>query len=128
MDFKIRNKLVYTKGNEKVLVGFGITLGGSYTCSVTLDKAKELGVKDVSIAHLMDFDEIEVVPIGTKSYGVVSNNSGFFEEFADSPMDYFGDKKLYYGYYFEDRYIVNLDSTSALDRMILEAEGVYKDV
>lgn len=128
MDFKIRNKLVYTKGNEKVLVGFGITLGSNYTCSVTLDKAKELGVKDVSIAHLMDFDEIEVVPIGKKSYGVVSNNSGFFEEFADSPIDYFGDKKLYYGYYFEDRYIVNLDSTSALDRMILEAEGVYKDV
>ena len=128
MDFKIRNKLVYTRGNEKVLVGFGITLGGNYTCSVTLDKAKEVGVKDVSIAHLMDFDEIEVVPIGKKSYGVVSNNSGFFEEFADSPIDYFGDKKLYYGYYFEDRYIVNLDSTSALDRMILEAEGVYKDV
>lgn len=129
MEFEIVNKLVHTKPNgEKDVIGFGISLGRSYTCSVTVDKAKELGVRDISIAHLMDFDETEIIPISKTSYGVVTNNSGFFEEFADSPFDYFGDRKLYYGYFFEDRFIVNLDSDIAINRMISEAKGVYKDV
>lgn len=129
MEFEISNKLVFTSiDGDKKLVGFGISLGGNYTCSVSKEKAIELGVRDVDIAHLMDFAEVDVVPIGKDHYGVVANNSGFFEDFANSPIDYFGDRKLYYGFYFEDRYVVQLDNEIALKRMINEAKGVYKDV
>lgn len=128
MEFQIANKLVHTSADgEKTVVGYGVSMGGNYTCSVTLDKAIELGVKDIKIAHLFDLDEVEVVPIGRTKYGVVANNSGFFEDFAETPCDYFGDRKLYYGYYFEDRFMVSLDSDTAINRMIAEAQGNYAD-
>lgn len=123
MLYEIRSILRF---NEDI-VGYIVSLGGNYACSVSKEKAVELGVQDISLACYMDFLEVDVVPIGRVSYGVVANSSGFFEELSSEPFDYFGDRKVYYGYYFEDRFILKLDDELALQRMISEAKGVYTD-
>ena len=131
MEFELVGKLVHKqRSGFKSIIGYMISLGGTYQCSVTVEKAKELGVKDIEIAHLFDLEELDVIPIANlitekvTKYGVVNANKGFFEEFADSPRDYFGDRVIYYGYYFEPHFIVKLDDDFALNRMKAEKEGV----
>ena len=126
-EFEILNKLVFSNNDEKVTVGYTISLGGNYTCAVTESKAKSLGVSDIEIVQYMDFDEVEVVPITDNKYALVDNNSGFFEDYKDTARDYFGDKILYYGYYFKPQYIISLDNESALKRILLEAKNIYQD-
>ena len=126
-EFEILNKLVFSNNDEKVTVGYTISLGGNYTCAVTEEKAKELGVADIEIVQYMSFNELEVVPIVGNKYALVENNSGFFEDYKDSSKDYFGDKILYYGYYFKPQYIISLNNESALKRLILEARNIYQD-
>lgn len=126
-EFEILNKLVFKHNDEKVTVGYTISLGETYTCAVTESKAKELGVADIEIVQYMDFTEVEVVPISGNKYALVENNSGFFEDYKDIIKDYFGDKILYYGYYFQPQYIISLNNESALKRMILEAKNIYQD-
>jgi hypothetical protein len=124
MGYSIVNKLVH---GDKV-VGVTITLGGDYTCSVSVEKAKELGVEDIDIIQYMDYTNVDVIPIGTNKYALPEHKTSFFEDFADVPSDYFGDRRIYYGYLFEDRFIVPLDSESAINRMVLEKKGIYRDV
>ena len=126
-EFEILNKLLFNNNDEKVTLGYTISLGGNYTCAVTEDKAKELGVADIEIVQYMSFNELEVVPISGNKYALVENNSGFFEDYKDSAKDYFGDKILYYGYYFKPQYIISLNNESALKRIILESINIYQD-
>lgn len=126
-EFEILNKLVFSNNDEKVTVGYTISLGGNYTCAVTEEKAKELGVADIEIVQYMSFNELEVVPIACNKYALVENNSGFFEDYRESAKDYFGDKILYYGYYFKPQYIIALNNESALKRIILESKNIYQD-
>lgn len=126
-EFEILNKLIFNNNDEKVTIGYTISLGGNYTCAVTEDKAKELGVADIEIVQYMSFNELEVVPISGNKYALVENNSGFFEDYKDSAKDYFGDKILYYGYYFKPQYIISLNNESALKRIILESKNIYQD-
>ena len=126
-EFEILNKLVFSNNDEKAIVGYTISLGGNYTCAVTEEKAKELGVADIEIVQYMSFNELEVVPIVGNKYALVENNSGFFEDYKDSAKDYFSDKILYYGYYFKPQYIISLNNESALNRLILEARNIYQD-
>lgn len=126
-EFEILNKLVFSNNDEKVTVGYTISLGGNYTCAVTEEKAKELGVADIEIVQYMSFDELEVVPIVGNKYALVENNSGFFEDYRENVKDYFGDKILYYGYYFKPQYIISLNNESALKRIVLESKNIYQD-
>lgn len=126
-EFEILNKLIFNNNDEKVTIGYTISLGGNYTCAVTEDKAKELGVADIEIVQYMSFNELEVVPISGNKYALVENNSGFFEDYKDSARDYFGDKILYYGYYFKPQYIISLNNESALKRIVLESKNIYQD-
>lgn len=126
-EFEILNKLVFSNNDDKVTVGYTISLGGNYTCAVTEEKAKELGVADIEIVQYMSFDELEVVPIVGNKYALVENNSGFFEDYRESAKDYFGDKILYYGYYFKPQYIISLNNESALKRIVLESKNIYQD-
>ena len=126
-EFEILNKLVFTNNGKKVTVGYTISLGGNYICAVTEEKAKSLGVVDIEIVQYMDFTEVEVIPISGNKYAVIDNNSGFFEDYKDIARDYFGDKILYYGYYFKPQYIISLNNESALKRMMLEAKNIYQD-
>lgn len=126
-EFEILNKLIFNNNDEKVTIGYTISLGGNYTCAVTEDKAKELGVADIEIVQYMSFNELEVVPISGNKYALVENNSGFFEDYKDSAKDYFGDKILYYGYYFKPQYIISLNNESALKRIVLESKNIYQD-
>lgn len=126
-EFEILNKLVFSNNDEKVTVGYTISLGGNYTCAVTKEKAKELGVADIEIVQYMSFNELEVVPIACNKYALVENNSGFFEDYRESAKDYFGDKILYYGYYFKPQYIISLNNESALKRIVLESKNIYQD-
>lgn len=109
------------------VVGYVVSAGNTYSVSVTKEKAKELDVQDLDIIEYFDLPVDEVVQITRGSYALVENNSGFFEEFEDSKKDYFGDKTLYYGYYFEPKYIVSLDNDSAIRRMMLEDKKIYID-
>ena len=126
-EIEILNKLIFNNNDEKVTIGYTISLGGNYTCAVTEDKAKELGVADIEIVQYMSFNELEVVPISGNKYALVENNSGFFEDYKDSAKDYFGDKILYYGYYFKPQYIISLNNESALKRIVLESKNIYQD-
>lgn len=123
--FTISEVLKHIKTNEPF--GYVITAGGSYSVGVSKDKAIELGVQDVEIAHLMDFNERVIVPIGKTKYAIPERNNGFFEELSDCARDYFGDRVVYYGYYFEPQNIIELDSDVAIQRMIAEVKGVYHD-
>jgi hypothetical protein len=126
-EFEILNKLVFSNNDEKVTVGYTISLGGNYTCAVTEEKAKELRVADIEVVKYMSFDELEVVPIVGNKYALVENNSGFFEDYRENAKDYFGDKILYYGYYFKPQYIISLNNESALKRIVLESKNIYQD-
>lgn len=126
-EFEILNKLIFNNNDEKVTVGYTISLGGNYTCAVTEERAKELGVADIEIVQYMSFNELEVIPIASNKYALVENNSGFFEDYRKSAKDYFGDKILYYGYYFKPQYIISLNNESALKRIVLESKNIYQD-
>jgi hypothetical protein len=123
MDLTIVGKLINPVTND--IFGYQISAGGAYTICVTEEKAKELNVQDIDIAQYLDVNEIEAVPIGTNKYGVVSNSSAFFEDFATEPRGLFGDKDLYYGYYFKDSSRVSINSDVALNRMIAEKQGGF---
>ena len=123
MDITLIGKIVNVLDNT--IIGYQVSAGSVYTVAVTKGKAKEIGVVDIDLAEYFDLNEIIAVPTGKTTYGVVDQSSFYMEDYRDIPRDVLGDKKLYYGYCFDDRYIVTLDSDIAIKRMIDSANGTY---
>ena len=109
------------------IIAYKISADGNYCAIVTKEKAIQLGIEDAEIAEYLDLDETEVVRINHDFYGVVSKASSFFEEFAYEPVSYFGSHKLYYGYLFEDQFIMPMNNDLAIERLLREEKGVLND-
>lgn len=111
--------------DESRVIGYIVSFGGKYSVGVSRQKAEELGIKDLDLMIYYDIPKESVVPIRGSKYAMVDRSMGYFEEFADVPVDEIGDKKVYYGHILDDMYIVPLDSEYALKRMKLESENKY---
>lgn len=122
MKLEITDKLVSSLDGK--VLGFLVSAGGAYKVAITHDFGVAIGVSDMDIAEYLDVAETEVVPVRGDKYACVSRSLSFFEDYALTPVYALsGDKTLYYGHLFEARHIVSLNSQSAIDRMVREAEG-----
>lgn len=121
MRLEITDKLVSIK--DESVIGFLISAGGQYKVAVTKDFGVAIGVSDMDIAEYLVAPIHYVVPIGANRYAMYDRRMGFLEEYADIPVEDIGNQKVYWGYLFQEQHIVPMNSQTAVDRMIKEAEG-----
>lgn len=121
MRVDVTDKLVSQSSGE--VIGFLVSAGGQYKVAVTEAFGVAHAVADMDIAAWLEVPCLEVIPAGKKGYAIIDRSLGFMEEFADSPVEYLGDRKVYYGHLFNEQSIVPMDSEVAFDRMVKEAEG-----
>ena len=106
------------------ILGYKIQGSTPYTAVMTVEKAKELGIEDASIAQYLECDNIEVVEIPNNRYALISNSSSFIEEFAESYREDMFGKEVYYGYIFEPMFICPIDSEEAIQRLLQIEKGL----
>lgn len=113
----IMRRLLDKRTNDTV--GYVITCGNSYTVPVSVEKAKELGVEDIDIAHLMKMDSYEVISHNAK-YALLNHSVDYNEDLATVPIDRDKLGVYMYGYLFKNEDIIPLDSEPAIQRMLTE--------
>lgn len=109
--------------DDESVIGFLANAGGQYSVAITKQFGHEHDVMDIDIAEWFELPVRVVVPIGVSAFAMQDKSQGYLEEYSSSPVETLGDRKVYYGYLFDDRYIVPLNSEAAWNRMIKEAEG-----
>lgn len=129
----IQSKLIDFKTKKCVGV---VCINGATSVALSLEKAKELEVQDIDIIEYLsaDIEEVAVHPRRKNYFALLSNSTGFLEDFDDVAYDKIGDtfdllnlNEVIWGYLFRAVDFIELDNSIAIRRALADAEVDVKE-
>ena len=124
----IQSKLIDFKTKNCIGV---VCLNGNTSVSLSLEKAKELGVQDIDIIEYLnaDIEEVAVNPRRPKFYANLDKSVGVLDDLVDLDYDRLGDfsdilsfKEVIYGNIFRYIDFIELDNDVSIRRALIDAE------
>lgn len=124
----IQSKLIDFKTKKCIGV---LCINGGTSVSLSLEKAKELGVQDIDIIEYLgaNIEEVAVNPRRPSFYIKLSNSLGVLDDLLDLDYDRLGDfsdllslNEVIYGYIFRYIDFIELDNKICIRKALMDYE------